>query len=95
LLALDLVDALHRRAHLDELVLCLLPLALVDQLLHLLKLRRCQRDLIVTGLLLLAEDRGAHAIERVTRACPVDGRAEPSDAQHRGSHRPDDREAPA
>ena len=72
----------------------LLPLALVDQLLHLLQLSRRQGHLIVTRLLLLTEDRGVHAIEGVTGARTVYGGAESTDAQHRGGHRPDDGETP-
>jgi hypothetical protein len=42
LLLLDLADVLDRRADGDEFVLRLLPLTVVDQLLHLLQLRRRQ-----------------------------------------------------
>lgn len=95
LLLLDLVDALHGRAHLDELVLGLLPLALVDELLHLLQLRRGQGDLVVAHLFLLAEDGRPHSVERVARTCAVDGGAEPANAQHRRGHGPDDGEPAA
>jgi len=95
LLALHLVDALHRRADLDELVLRLLPLPLIDQLLHLLQLRRGERDLVVAGRFLLTEDRGPHAVQRVPWAGPVHGSAEPADAQHRCCHGSDDRERAA
>lgn len=90
MLALDPVDALHGRAHLDELVLGLLPLALVDQLLHLLKLRRGEGDLVVAHLFLLAEDGGPHPVERITGTRAVHRGAEPTDAQHRRSYGPDD-----
>jgi hypothetical protein len=47
-----LIDTLHGRAERDELVLRLLPLALVDEMLHLVELCRRQRYLVIAGLLL-------------------------------------------
>jgi hypothetical protein len=95
LLLLDLPDVLNRRADGHQLVLGLLPLTVVDQLLHLRELRRCQRHPIVAGGLLLAEDRGPHAVEGVTGTRAVHGGPETADAEHRGGHRSDDREQPA
>jgi hypothetical protein len=43
----------------------------------------------------LAEHRRAHAVEGVTGARAVHGRAEPADAQHRRRNRSDDRKRPA
>jgi hypothetical protein len=88
------IDALDRIADGDELVLRFLPLTVVDQLLHLLKLRGRQRYLVGAGGFLLTEDRRAHSVERVARACAVHGRAESADAQHRRGHGSDDREGP-
>jgi hypothetical protein len=96
LLALDGgIDALDRIADGDEFVLRLLPLTVVDQLLHLLKLGRSQRDLFIAGRLVLAEDRGPHAVERVAGSGAVDGRAKTTDAQDGRRHGSDDRERSA
>ncbi len=95
LLLLDLTHVLHRGADGDELVLCLLPLTVVDQLLNLRQLRRRQFDPVVAGDLALPEQRRPHAVQRVARTGPVHRGAEPADAQHRGGHGSDDRERPA
>lgn len=91
----DLAHVLHRGADGDELVLGLFPLAVVDQLLHLLKLGGSQRDLVVAGGFVLAEQRGPHAIQTVAGSGAVDRRAEAADAQHRRGHGSDDRQRPA
>ena len=95
LLLFDLAHVLDRGADGDELALGFFPLTVVDQLLHLLKLRRSQRDLVVAGDFLLTEQCGPHAVETVAGPGAVDRGAEASDAQHRSGHGSDDRERPA
>ncbi len=84
------VDALHGRAQRLQLILRLLPLAVVDQLLHLLHLGlRSQHHLLVTdpwG----AEHGGVQAEQRGIRSGCVDRGAEATEAQQRGRDRADD-----
>ena len=75
------VDRGDLGAHRDELILGLLPIALGDQGLHLAEFGLGgQPDLVVTDLLLPAEQHGADPVECVTRAGPGDHGAEPADA---------------
>ena len=95
LLLFDLAHVLDRGADGDELALGFFPLTVVDQLLHLLKLRRSQRDLVVAGGFVLTEQSGPHAVETVAGAGAVDRRAKAADAQHCRGHGSDDGERPA
>jgi hypothetical protein len=68
LFTLRVVDALHGGAERHQLVLRLVPLALLNELLHLLQfgLRR-QHHRIVTRLRRLAEQHGPQPVERIAR----------------------------
>jgi hypothetical protein len=84
LLLLLVTDRGDLRAHRDQFLLGLLPVALGDQLLHLLHLgARGQRHLIVANLLGRAEEHGAQSVERVTGTGAGDDGAEAADAQRR------------
>lgn len=92
LLVFRRVDTLHGRAQGLQLVLRLLPLPVVDHLLHFLHLGlRGQHHLLVADSF-GAEQRGMQAVERVTGPSGVNGSAETAEAQQRGSNRTDDRQ---
>jgi hypothetical protein len=80
LLASDVVDRLHRVADRGQLVLGLLPLSLLDELLHLGHLGlRSQRNLLVACRGGLTEQHGAQAVERGAWSGVVDDRPEPAE----------------
>jgi hypothetical protein len=90
LLALRVADVLHGRADRCQLVLCLLPLPLLYELLHLLQFGLGgEGHLVATGDRRRSEQRGVQAVERIARASPIDERAKAAEAQQRRSDRPD------
>ena len=90
LLLLRGVHALDRRAQRHELVLGLLPLALIDQLPHLHHLGLRGQHHLVVARGLRTEERRPHSVQGVTRAGSVHRRPESADAQHRGGSRCDE-----
>ena len=88
LLPLRVLDGLHGRRDGLQLVLRGVPVALVDELLDLLHLGLGgQRDLVVAGDLLLAEQRDAQPVQRIAGTRAVDDGAETAKAQQRGGDR--------
>jgi hypothetical protein len=90
LLALRIADVLHGGTKRDQLLLRLVPVALIDQLLHLVELLRGKRHRLVAGLGPLAEQRASQPIERIAWLGVEDDRAETAKAQHRSRHPPND-----
>lgn len=82
MLALHVVNVPHSCADRSELVLRLLPLALLNELLNLRQFGlRGKRDLVFTRGRRRAEQHGAQAVERIAGSGAVDDRAEAADAQ--------------
>jgi hypothetical protein len=75
LLALRIADVLHGGTKRDQLLLRLVPVALIDQLLHLVELLRGKRHRLVAGLGPLAEQRASQPIERIAWLGVEDDRA--------------------
>ena len=91
LLPLRILHGLHCRGDGQQLVLGGVPVALLDELLDLLHLGLGgQRDLVVAGHLLLAEQRDPQPVQRIARPRAVDDSAEPAEAQHCGGNRTHD-----
>ncbi len=95
-----LLNVIHRRDRRGErlqLVLGSIPLALVDQLLHLGELLAGEHHRVFTGLLLFAEQHRAQTVEGVARSGACDHCAEPAEAEHGGGNGPHhgERQAPA
>jgi hypothetical protein len=79
---------LHSGAEGHQLLLGLVPITLLDQLLHLRQLRlRRQHNRVVTSLRRLAEQHRPQPVQRVARGGLIDHGAEPTKAQHCGRHR--------
>jgi hypothetical protein len=85
---LHVVDALHSGAEGHQLLLGLVPITLLDQLLHLRQLRlRRQHDRVVTSLRRLAEQHRPQPVQRIARGGLIHHGTEATKAQHRGRHR--------
>lgn len=91
MLLLDPIDTLHRRRQGGQLVLRLIPLSLIDQLLHLCEFGlRGQYHRVVTGGALVAEEHAAHTVEPVARSGGEDRGAEAPEAENGRGRRTDD-----
>ena len=84
---LNVIDSRDGGRERLQLVLGGVPLALVDQLLHLGQLLRGERHLIGARLLLLAEQRRAQPIQRIAGTGAVDDGTETAKAQQRSGDR--------
>jgi hypothetical protein len=95
LLAAGVLDICHRGGDRLQLLLRLIPIALLDQALHLghLGLGR-ERNPIVTDRLRFTEQGGAHPVQRVARSGAGDDGSETAEAEHRGRHRTHDGQMP-
>jgi hypothetical protein len=97
LFLLNVIHRRDRRRQRLQLLLGSIPLALVDQLLHLGELLAGQHHGVFAGLLLFTEQHGAQPVEGVAGPGARDHRTEPTEAEHCGGDGPNDgeRQAPA
>ena len=87
LFLLNVIDSRDGGRERLQLVLGGVPLALVDQLLHLGQLLRGERHLIGARLLLLAEQCRTQPVQRITGTGAVHDGTETAEAQQRSGDR--------
>jgi hypothetical protein len=87
------LDGRHLSTHRYQLVLGLCPIALGDEVLHLVQFGACRKgNLIVAHLLRRPEEHRAQAVEGIAGAGTGHHRTEAANAQHSGRGRTDNTE---